>query len=290
MIDSHPVPNVVVFAYNEEASIANCLDSIHRASTRPLRNVYVLANGCRDDTEGVVRRYAAGHPWVQLVAIEQGDKSNAWNVAVHEVLPAGEDCVFFDGDVRMEPGAIDALDRTLRENPDSNAAAAVPATGRSREQLHAYVTELRLLLGNLYALRGSFLDDTRRLGVRIPVGYIGEDCLVTNLVKWNLDPTGPFVDERIAPSPDARFSYRSFSPWRIGDWRTYWRRRVRYSLRHFQGELLGHQMRSRGIDLPGTVDDLYVREAERIPTLGPRSGLDRLFDGIALRRIRREIA
>jgi hypothetical protein len=221
------------------------------------------------------------------VAIPVGDKSNAWNVFVHEVAPQSEVCFFVDGDVRVEAGSFDHLGEALRQSPAANAAAAVPSTGRSRTFQEELVCVHRVVLGNLYALCGAFVQRAKETGTRLPVGYIGDDGLVTSLAKWNLDPTGRFLEERVAPCPAARFAFDSFSVWSLRDWRTYWRRRVRYSVRHFQHELLAPLLKRAGIAaMPRTVADLYRQQAELFGGCQPRGGLDALFDRRAISQIR----
>lgn len=282
---------VAVFAHNEAAHIVACLESIARASQSHVVRAFVLANGCRDNTEAVVRDFAAKHPWVSLVSIQLGDKSNAWNVFVHDIAPPAEICFFVDGDVLVAPGSFDELFAALHGAPEANAAAAVPSTGRSQRMMEELVCKHRLLLGNLYALRGDLIQHARQVGARCPIGYIGEDGLVTSFVKWDLDPQGPFIHERVAPCPAARFAFRSFSLWVPKDWRTYWRRRVRYSLRHFQHELLVPQLTAHGLPgAPSSVIELYQQQALRLQGFRPRSGVDMIFDRIALRQMRQALS
>lgn len=279
---------VAVFAHNEALQIVACLESLAKASAAHRVQVYVLANGCTDCTEAVVRDFARTHRWVTLISLAMGDKANAWNAFVHDIAPRAETCFFVDGDVRVEPGSFDALYSTLQEAPGANASAAVPSAGRSRMHLERLVCEDRLVLGNLYALRGDFVWQAKQAGARLPIGYIGEDGLVTSLAKWNLDPTGPFLGERVSPCPGARFVFRSLSLWLPRDWRTYWRRRVRYSLRHFQHELLVPLLTSAGLrGMPDSVGTLYRRQSAALRGCRPRSGLDAVFDTIALARMRR---
>ena len=281
---------VAVFAHNEAAQIVGCLESIAKASTTHLIHAYVLANDCNDRTETVVRDFALTHPWVTLISLALGDKANAWNTFVYDVAPRAQICFFVDGDIRVEPGSFDALFLALHRSPEANAAAAVPSVGRSKAYLEQLVCKQRLILGNLYALRGEFVWQVKNAGVRVPIGYIFEDGLVTSLAKWNLDPTGPFHDKRVTPCPAARFVYRSFSLWQPRDWRTYWRRRVRYSLGHFQHEFLAPLLKSEGLRaMPRTVAELYKQQSELLRRCRPRLGVNSIFDSIAIARMRRQL-
>ena len=93
---------IMVLAHNEEATISACLESIFREERQNRFEIYVMANGCTDRTEEIVRGYAAKHPEVNLVSIALGDKCNAWNVFIHEIAPTccpdREIYFFMDGD------------------------------------------------------------------------------------------------------------------------------------------------------------------------------------------------
>src|SRR5690606_36562524 len=152
---------VAVFAHNEADNIERCLNSIRGHASRRI-HAYVLANGCSDETESVVRSYAERNDWVSLVSIARGDKCNAWNVFVHEVAPAAQIHFFMDGDVWAEAGAFDALGDALSSDTRAMAAAAAPSTGRAKAFMEELVCTHRLLLGNLYALRGTFVQAARQ--------------------------------------------------------------------------------------------------------------------------------
>jgi len=66
-----------VLAYNEERHIEACLDSIFTAEPDRRFEVFVMANGCTDRTEEIVRQYGRRRPEVHLVSIVLGDKCNA---------------------------------------------------------------------------------------------------------------------------------------------------------------------------------------------------------------------
>jgi glycosyltransferase involved in cell wall biosynthesis len=276
--------SIAVFAHNEAAGIAACLDSVYRAaSPRPFR-IHVLANGCTDGTESLVEAYARARPEVTLHSIPLGDKSNAWNVYVHDVAAAAPVHCFVDGDVRVEPGSIGALARTLAAAPGSNAAAALPAAGRNVAAFAREVSESHALAGNLYALSGDFVRRVRAAGLRLPVGLIGDDSWVGALALMDLDPSSGWRKERVSVCSDARFAFDSLRWHRVADARLYWRRRIRYGLRRWQTVMLRAHIAEHGLaDLPGDVRELY-RDYAHLCRL-TWSGVDTLFLWLARARI-----
>src|SRR6478609_1803370 len=126
---------VMVLAHNEERHIAACLDSVFAADPGYKFDVYVMANGCTDRTEDIVRGYSRLRPEVHLVSIAMGDKCNAWNVFIHETVPMhcpGRAAYFFmDGDARAVPRSFSAMHGALEANAYAHAASAVPASGRN---------------------------------------------------------------------------------------------------------------------------------------------------------------
>lgn len=275
---------IAVFAHNEAENIAASLDSLIGAGLGPHDRVVVLANGCRDATEAVVRAYAASHAQVELASIALGDKSNAWNRFVHEYAGRAQAYIFLDGDCLAGAGALPALVSALVAEPQARAAAALPTTGR-----HGAVTRLRMiehrdLAGNLYALSADFVDRLRAGGVRLPIGLIGEDSLVGALVKWDLAP-GHWREERVVPVPEAGFAFRSLNPRSWHDIRLYFNRRIRYSMRGFQLTMVRALIGEAGLAaLPADIRSAYPGLLDRLKP--GRRGLDFFFDRLALRRMR----
>src|SRR5512135_1391278 len=147
---------VMVLAHNEEREIEACLDSIHNAEPARRFDIFVMANGCTDNTERIVADYGRKHPGVHLVSIALGDKCNAWNVFIHETVPfraQGRRVYFFmDGDARAVPGSFSAMARALEANPRAHAASAVPASGRNAERDRQEIIDEHGLVANLYSL------------------------------------------------------------------------------------------------------------------------------------------
>src|SRR5665213_1128972 len=79
---------VMVLAHNEEANIVQCLDSVYQSEPNSIFfDIFVMANGSSDRTESLVRDYGRRKPDVHLVSTVLGDKCNAWNSFVHDVVP-----------------------------------------------------------------------------------------------------------------------------------------------------------------------------------------------------------
>lgn len=254
---------VMVLAHNEEHCIEACLDSILAGDASRQVAVFVMANGCTDATEAVVDRYAARDDRVRRVSIALGDKCNAWNVFIHEVVPRdcpGRDIYFFmDGDARMVPGSLVAMAGALAGDSHANAAGAPPASGRSMQHDRRELLEERGLVANLYALRGSFVERCRCAGVRLPLGLEGDDGLIGALVRWDLDPRSEMQAARIVPCADAGFMFESFRLTRLRDWRAYWKRMVRYGRRRYEFALLGPRLRAGGLGaMPGHIAEVYA--------------------------------
>lgn len=284
MIDA-TIWHVGVFAHNEARNIVACLDSLQRAAARaPV--CHVLANACTDDTEALVRDYARSHPNVQLVTIALGDKANAWNVFVHDVVPAGEAPVFFiDGDVRATPGALDAMARTLAAHPAANGVSALPGSGRGVADFQRDMLKDSGVAGNLYGLRGGFVERIRAQAVHMPVGTIGEDALIGAMLKWDLRGDTRWDNARVVVAQDAGFEFDPVSLWLPREWKKYFRRKLRYSVRGYQNKMLGRAIQPAGFGaLPREIDALYCRypELAQVTWRGP----DTLFDWLAVRAIR----
>jgi len=290
-----PSWSLAVFAHNESGRIRAALESIGRAAGDRGVEVVVLANGCTDSTSDEVRACANVLPDLWLAEIELGDKANAWNVYVQDVITSEraqeiEAYFFMDGDVRLERDALVLLASALSEHPSALAAGGMPATGRDRDRWRTRMVEHGALAGNLYALRGSFVECLRQRHIRMPVGLIGEDLFVSWLVAEQLGRTTPLDEGPLCIfSSGAEFSFRSLSPLRLGDYRVFLRRKWRYTHRALQLEMLMHVLRAGGMAaLPGHVNELYLNAPlpSRLRWVGMDTPL-RLLAVLGIRSFRR---
>jgi glycosyltransferase involved in cell wall biosynthesis len=278
---------VAIFAHNEGNNIVRCLESISKAMADGDECV-VLNNGSSDNTGALVEEFIARNGFGRLVTIKVGDKANAWNVFVHDVRVVADVFVFLDGDCEIEKNALDALERCIVANPRLNAAAALPSATASKTNREAMI-RYGGLAGNLYALSAKFVERVRESHVRLPVGLIGDDSLIGALAYWDLNPRVGWDLTRIAICQDAEFSYVPLSCFSIRDLRLYYRRKVRYSLRFFQTELMKEPLKKYGLAaIPVCIDELY--ESRLSEVLVTRRGVDAVFDYLAARQIRKLVA
>ena len=278
--------SVALFAHNEERTILAALTSLLDSARGHPLTIHVLANGCRDRTETRVADFATRHDAVVLHSIARADKADAWNRYVHEVAPDAEVHVFADGDVTVSSDTLEALAVSLDAKPQLSAVGAMPVSGRSQAAWRRRMVQGGNLAG-IYALRGEFLARVRAANLRMPRGFIGDDFLVSLMVREDL---GQGLDDPAHPRLDfnrhAGFAFRSLSPWRPGDWLSYWRRKRRYCLRGYQFTLLSAWVRQKGwTHLPASVEQLYAWP-DRLPPLG-WYGRDTVFAWLALRHMHR---
>ena len=99
-----PRISVVVCAYNEAATIDECLTSIENLSY-PDYEIILVNDGSRDATGEIARRHAS----VRVLDIPNGGLSAARNVGLEHA--AGEIVAYTDGDVRVDPDWLTHLVR-----------------------------------------------------------------------------------------------------------------------------------------------------------------------------------
>jgi glycosyltransferase involved in cell wall biosynthesis len=248
--------SVAIFAHNVSGVINACIRSV--LSNSPDNNVtlYILASGCTDSTESIVRSLYAENENVHLVSIAMADKANAWNHYVHELAPEGAVHFFIDGDVEIQLGALARIVGKMAETPVVNAIGGVPLVGRDRAGWVERMISFGRVSGGLYALRGSFLEHLRQNGVKLPTGFIGDDFLISALVKDMSSLQGFHMQSPLLHIERAAgFSFRSLSPMRIKDYPAYFRRLVRYRIRDYQLSMLMHYVKAQSrYALPTSVE------------------------------------
>lgn len=233
--------SVCIFAYNEQDSIAACIDSIRTAADGAFESTHVtinvLANGCTDRTIDLVAEAAASDSRVVARVLEIGDKASAWNSYVHDIADLSSDetlHVFMDGDVTCTSDTLQSVLDAFGKSPDASACCILPAPGVGRNRalnLHLYDQD-GAIFGNQYAVKNHFLSRVREAGIRIPNGAVGDDAIVTEMIALDLDRHGDYSARRATCADrNVGFIYRSMSPFRWTDIRLMFHRKIRYQIR-----------------------------------------------------------
>ena len=105
---------IIIPAYNEEKSIARCIESMLRQDYKGAKEIIVVNDGSKDRTADIIPQY----PVTFLNLKENGGKANALNAAIN--MAQGDIIVFSDGDSNMCPDAITSLVRCFSANPDAD--------------------------------------------------------------------------------------------------------------------------------------------------------------------------
>lgn len=92
---------IVMFAYNEEKNIEHSIKSVFKNITQQCESVFVIANGCTDNTVEVLDKLKINKHYCRLniINIQLGDKCNAWNTYMHDIAPDVDVHFFIDADV-----------------------------------------------------------------------------------------------------------------------------------------------------------------------------------------------
>lgn len=284
---SKPSICIAVLAHNEEARIAACLNSL------PLDEkdvaIHVIVNGSTDATAGIAGGVAAAARNVTVHIYKKGGKARSWNRFLFDELDGFHDThIFVDGDAEITPGSIEALRQALHEKPQANAASGLPMNGRKMAYYQQAMRREHGLFGDLYAVRGDFLQRMKQGDIRLPDDVIGEDGLICAMAKTDLGDESQWNDYRVAVCDAAGFLCAPVSALSPVSWRMQYRRMINYSVRHYQNAMISRIMRDTGVKgLPRLLSDIYRRE---LPGMQPRGRPELFwFDWLALKRMARAV-
>lgn len=277
---------VAIFAHNEERRIGACLASL--PLDRDDIAFHLLINGSTDRTAEIARAETERHGNLTIHELTLGGKARTWNRFVYDILPEAipDTVVFMDGDAQIAAGSLDALVQALADHPRALAVAGLPFNGRSHAAYQAMIRREGGLFGDLYALRGSFLQLIRDAGYRLPLDLIGDDGLVAAWAATDLGKDENWDRVRLGHADGAGFYCEPVSLMEPRSWQLQYKRMIAYSIRYFQGQIISHIMSESGpAGLPERLSSFY---ADWLPRFTPRAGpVNALFDRLALRRMRR---
>ncbi len=114
MEEQKPRISVIVPVYNVEAYVKKCLASL-AAQTYPNMEIILVDDASTDGGGRICDAWAARDGRFQVLHLSKNrGLSNARNVGVNQA--AGDYIAFVDPDDYVEPGLLDVLYRTLKEN------------------------------------------------------------------------------------------------------------------------------------------------------------------------------
>jgi cellulose synthase/poly-beta-1,6-N-acetylglucosamine synthase-like glycosyltransferase len=159
--------SVGITAYNEEANIGRLLQAMidQRLYDVEITEIIVVASGCTDRTEEIVREYMAKEPRIQLHIQEKREgKTSAINVFLAQAKE--RICVLESGDTLPQEDTIDRMVRMFRD-PGVGMTGAQKVAVNTPDHIVGVLSHLRLQmehqlcleiprLGELIAFRKVF--------------------------------------------------------------------------------------------------------------------------------------
>jgi biofilm PGA synthesis N-glycosyltransferase PgaC len=177
--------SVGITAHNEEANIGQLLEAMRnqRLHQVEISDIVVVASGCTDRTEDIVREYAAQDARIQLLVQEQREgKTSAVNVFLAN---ANEKiCVLESGDTVPHEDAIENMVRMFAD-PAVGMTGAHKVPVNTPEHIIGYLSHLRLKMEHQLCLdipRLGELIAFRKVFDRIPPDVAMDEAFVEALV------------------------------------------------------------------------------------------------------------
>lgn len=158
---------VAIMAYNEEANIGRLLDALlrQRLETVSIADIVVVASGCTDPTEKIVREYVALDPRIKLYTQSRREgKASAINLLLQQTRQ--EIIVLESADTLPSPDTIENLVAPFadpnvgmtggRPIPTNDPRQFMGFTAHLMWNLHHRVSLRRPKMGELIAFRNIF--------------------------------------------------------------------------------------------------------------------------------------
>jgi glycosyltransferase involved in cell wall biosynthesis len=118
-----PTYILITPARNEAEFIELTIKSVVAQTVRPLKWI-IISDGSTDGTDDIVRKYAAGHPWIELLHMPErrerhfAGKVHAFNAGYARVKELSYDVIgHLDGDITFDQDYLAFLLRKFADNP-----------------------------------------------------------------------------------------------------------------------------------------------------------------------------
>lgn len=235
--------NIVMFAYNEANNLRHSLTNVFKNIDDRVQEVYLLANGCTDNTVEIANKLKKELDFkkLQIVEIALGDKCNAWNHYIHNIN-VDADCHFFiDADVVFSDKCFPILyDEMMANKPIPNIIAGYPLSGRNLSFYQMLVEERACFFGNLYGASKHYIKMVRDKGFYLPIGLNWIDSFLTKAANTDIKFKKDNLSNRVIYKKGVGFQFESLSPFKFSDMKLYKNRIARYELGKIQEIYLDH--------------------------------------------------
>jgi biofilm PGA synthesis N-glycosyltransferase PgaC len=177
--------SVGITAHNEEANIGELLEAVRnqRLHQVEISEIIVVASGCTDRTEDIVRDYATRDPRIQLFVQEKREgKTSAINIFLGRA--SEKICVLESGDTLPHEDAIENMVRMFA-NPAVGMTGAHKVPVNTPEHIIGYLSHLRLKMEHQLCLdipRLGELIAFRKVFDQIPPDVAMDEAFVEALV------------------------------------------------------------------------------------------------------------
>jgi poly-beta-1,6-N-acetyl-D-glucosamine synthase len=178
--------SIGVMAYNEEANIGRLLNALVRQQTSrcTIKEILVIASGCVDDTEAIVRELAHQNPKIRLIVQPRREgKASAVNLFLHNA--ASEIVVLESADTLPELTTLESL-VTPFADPDIGMTGGRPVPSNNQQAFMGFAVHLLWALHHQIALQQPKLGELiafRRVFHRIPYDSAVDEASIEPLVR-----------------------------------------------------------------------------------------------------------
>ncbi len=177
--------SIGITAHNEEANIGQILEAVisQRLHYVEIAEIIVVASGCTDGTEDIIREYMAEEPRIQLYVQEKREgKTSAINVFLKHATQSI--CVLESGDTVPHEDAIENMVRMFQD-PAVGMTGAHKVPVNTPEHVIGFLSHLRLKMEHQLCLEIPRLGELiafRKVFDQIPPDVAMDEAFVEALV------------------------------------------------------------------------------------------------------------